>query len=217
MIDWARIDSVLLDMDGTLLDLYFDNHFWLEYLPSHYAKRNALNVDTAKSKLFEEFNAYQGTLNWYCVDFWSTKLGFDVVLLKHDISNLIRTRPYAVEFLEQVKASGRRPIMVTNAHRKVLELKIAATGIDQPFERLVSSHDYGFSKEEQGFWQMLVQETGVDLSRSLFIDDSLPVLESAKKAGVGQLLAILQPDSQLPEKDTQAFNGLDCFSDIMPK
>ena len=27
---WRDIDTVLLDMDGTLLDLHYDNHFWLE-------------------------------------------------------------------------------------------------------------------------------------------------------------------------------------------
>src|SRR5690606_507131 len=27
-LPWNQIDTVLLDMDGTLLDLHFDNHFW---------------------------------------------------------------------------------------------------------------------------------------------------------------------------------------------
>src|SRR5688572_6670841 len=33
MIDWNAVDTVLLDMDGTLLDLHFDNYFWLTHLP----------------------------------------------------------------------------------------------------------------------------------------------------------------------------------------
>lgn len=33
MIAWKEIDTVLLDMDGTLLDLNFDNHFWKEFVP----------------------------------------------------------------------------------------------------------------------------------------------------------------------------------------
>jgi len=32
-INWSEIDTILLDMDGTLLDLNFDLHFWMEYLP----------------------------------------------------------------------------------------------------------------------------------------------------------------------------------------
>ncbi|HBT55971.1 MAG TPA: haloacid dehalogenase, partial [Pseudomonas sp.] len=34
MLNWNAIDTVLLDMDGTLLDLHFDNHFWLEHMPA---------------------------------------------------------------------------------------------------------------------------------------------------------------------------------------
>ena len=38
MIDWDDIDTVLLDMDGTLLDLHFDNFFWMHYMPRRYAE-----------------------------------------------------------------------------------------------------------------------------------------------------------------------------------
>ncbi|MDH3916294.1 MAG: haloacid dehalogenase, partial [Chromatiales bacterium] len=34
--DWSTVDTVLLDMDGTLLDLRFDNYFWQELVPSRY-------------------------------------------------------------------------------------------------------------------------------------------------------------------------------------
>ena len=34
MVNWNKIDTILLDMDGTLLDLYFDNYFWREHVPT---------------------------------------------------------------------------------------------------------------------------------------------------------------------------------------
>ena len=37
--DWSRIDHVLLDLDGTLLDLDFDNHFWQTLVPACGARR----------------------------------------------------------------------------------------------------------------------------------------------------------------------------------
>lgn len=46
-IDWAQINTVLLDMDGTLLDLHFDNTFWLYTIPQHYASRNQLSLQEA--------------------------------------------------------------------------------------------------------------------------------------------------------------------------
>ncbi|MCG8669988.1 MAG: GMP/IMP nucleotidase [Pseudomonadales bacterium] len=216
MIDWNKIDTVLLDMDGTLLDLYFDNHFWLEYLPKHFAKLNDISEDSAKSQLYERFKAHQGTLNWYCLDFWSEQLNFDVAQLKQDVKHLIATRPYAIEFLENIRGSGRRAFLVTNAHRKVLELKIAETGIDVHFDTIVSSHDFGLPKEDPLFWDVLAREAPFREKNALLIDDSLPVLRSARTAGIGQTLAILKPDSKAPDNDTEDFVALDCFSSIMP-
>ena len=41
-LPWPEIHTVLLDMDGTLLDLRFDNHFWRELVPERYAERHGL-------------------------------------------------------------------------------------------------------------------------------------------------------------------------------
>ena len=71
MFDWEDIDTVLLDMDGTLLDLHFDNHFWLEYVPQRYAEQHGISLDAAKQELMQRYRQVEGTLDWYCVDYWS--------------------------------------------------------------------------------------------------------------------------------------------------
>ncbi|OUS28249.1 haloacid dehalogenase [Gammaproteobacteria bacterium 45_16_T64] len=216
MIDWDHIDTVLLDMDGTLLDLYFDNHFWLEHLPAHYAEIHNINLASAKAQLYEQFKEHQGTLNWYCLDFWSETLNIDVAALKQDVAHLISPRPNAVTFLQNIRASGRRAILVTNAHRKSLELKLKHTEIEDHLDIIISSHDFGLPKEDMLFWDVLARETPYDERKTLLIDDSLAVLRSAKLAGIGHTLAIMKPDSKKPIIDTQEFVSLDCFSSIMP-
>ena len=216
MIDWDHIDTVLLDMDGTLLDLYFDNHFWLEHLPAHYAEINNLTLENAKAQLYEQFKSHQGTLNWYCLDFWSEGLGIDVAALKRDVAHLISPRPNAITFLKNVKESGRRAILVTNAHRKSLELKMEHTDIELHLDGIISSHDFGLPKEDMLFWDVLAREVPYDERSTLLIDDNLTVLRSAKMAGIGHTLAILKPDSKKPIIDTQEFVPIDCFSSIMP-
>src|SRR5688572_26332982 len=94
-IDWQQIDVVLLDMDGTLLDLRFDNFFWQQYLPAACAIQWHVDKKEAEKRLFACFQDVQGTLDWYCLDYWQSELGLDIVSLKREIQHLIAVRPGA--------------------------------------------------------------------------------------------------------------------------
>ena len=144
---WDDIDTVLLDMDGTLLDLRFDNYFWLEILPERYARRHELSLEAARARLAPLFIAKQGTLDWYCIDFWSRELSLDIAELKREACGEVRFLPGAEQFLQALQQRGRDPVLVTNAHRGVLEIKAAQTGLARYFRRIVSSHDFGVPKE----------------------------------------------------------------------
>lgn len=216
MIDWNAIDTVLLDMDGTLLDLYFDNHFWLHYLPQKYAEARHLSLEAAKTELFAAFARHRGTLNWYCLDFWREHTGLDIVALKRDLARHIGPRPGALEFLQRVKASGRRAVLVTNAHRDSLHLKLQHVPLDQYLDVLISSHDLGLPKEDPLFWTRLEEVLHYQRHRTLLIDDSLAVLRSAHRAGIAFTLGVCQPDSRGDAVDTAEFIGLDDFSRIFP-
>ena len=216
MIHWENIDTVLLDMDGTLLDLYFDNYFWLHYLPEQFAIARHISIDTAKSQLMHDFRQHHGTLNWYCLDFWSSALGLDVAALKENVRHMIAPRPYAIEFLQAVKASGRQCVLCTNAHRASLNLKLKETRIDLHLDALISSHDYRMPKEDIRFWDALRADIHFDPARTLLIDDNAAVLNSARQAGIRHLLDIKRPDSQQPEISYDDYIALDDFRDIFP-
>ena len=215
-IDWSRIDTVFLDMDGTLLDLHFDNHFWLEHMPRRYAEHHGIASDIARAHLAVHYERHAGTLNWYCLDFWSTELALDIVQLKQEVAHLIAVRPDVPGFLDAVRTSGRRMVMVTNAHPKSLGLKMRETRIDAYFDAMISSHQIGIPKEHPDFWQGLQEIEPFDRHRTLFVDDSLPVLESAQAYGIGQLLAVCNPDSKQPHKDCGGFTAITSFMQVMP-
>ena len=206
---WPAIDSVLLDMDGTLLDLHFDNHFWLEHLPKRYAEHHGISLERANAELVPLFKAHSGRLTWYCLDFWTAELGLEVLALKREVAHLIALKPGVAQFLTALKQAGKRVALITNAHRDSLSLKMERVNLAPWFDRLISSHDYGYPKEDQAFWQALAGDWGFDPARTLFIDDSVPILRSAQVFGVSQLRAIGRPDSQQPAKDCGEFAYID--------
>lgn len=215
-LDWQEIKTVFLDLDGTLLDLHFDNHFWLEYVPVCFADKHDLSHEEASDTLKGHYQSAKGSLDWYCVDFWTRKLDLDIEQLKHEVSHKIAVRPEVCEFLQAMKDAGKRIVLVTNAHPASLSLKMKKTGLDMYFDRMINAHDLGMAKEHDGFWKALNEIEVYQTEQTLLIDDNLEVLESAEHYGIKYLLAILQPDSQADEVETMHFNAVHRFTDVMP-
>ncbi|GHC18594.1 GMP/IMP nucleotidase [Aidingimonas halophila] len=215
MIDWRSVDTVLLDMDGTLLDLHFDSHFWLEHLPRRYVELHRLDESTQheiRARIIRE----QGTLNWYSLAYWSRELDVDIVALKREVQHLIGLRSDALDFLQWLKRAHPRVVLATNADRESLALKLPLTGLDAYLDAIVSSADVGMPKEAPEFWFALQDVEPFDPERTLFIDDNPAVLESAREYGIRHLLGIKQPDSRRPERELEEFIALDHFASILP-
>ncbi|WP_448722701.1 GMP/IMP nucleotidase [Pseudomonas farris] len=215
LLPWRDIDTVLLDMDGTLLDLHYDNHFWMEHLPQRYAELHGVSRAMAELELQPLFERNAGQLQWYCLDFWSSELKLSVRELKLETAHLIALRPDADTFLAAIKRAGKRVVLITNAHRDSLSLKLERIELAPYFERLISSHDYGFPKENPQFWDALQTDIGFDPTRSLFIDDTLPILRSARNFGVAHLLAVSEPDSRKGPKDTAEFAAVGDYRELI--
>ncbi len=216
MIDWKNIDTVLLDMDGTLLDLNFDNYFWLEYLPQRYAEEFKLDPAQAKKMINTKTASLEGTLEWYSTTYWTEALGIDVVALKHEVRHRIRELPFCHEFLDQLREADKDIIMVTNAHHDSLNIKMDKTGMAHKFDKLITVHEFSLPKENLACWDEVQKIHPFDSYRTLLVDDNLNALKSAEKYGINHLLAIFQPDSQAPKKDVEHFQAIHSFEDIFP-
>ncbi|WP_415897142.1 GMP/IMP nucleotidase [Neptuniibacter sp. QD72_48] len=217
MFDWQNIDTVLLDMDGTLLDLHFDTYFWLEHLPLRYAQIHKMDQGEARSWLHERIIEQQGTLNWYCLDYWTRELNVPITELKYEIADKIAFRPHVKDFLATLKGQGVRTVIVTNAHWGSLSLKIEKTAINDLVDEVICSHDFGLPKEDLTFWDRLQQVEPFDKSRTLLVDDSFAVLKSAREYGIKYLLSIYQPDSQQPKREIHDYSAIEHFDEITPK
>jgi len=207
-IAWEKIETVFLDMDGTLLDLHFDNYFWLEHLPRHYADKHSMDIEQARETLYERMANVEGSLNWYCLDYWSRELDVDIVALKREVMHLIRVHEQVIDFLDAVRAAGKRLVLLTNAHHGSLELKIEKTGINGHFDRVISSHDLKLAKENPGFWEGLGQMDPFHPDHAMLIDDSLSVLRNAQAFGLAEVVAVRWPDTKQAERSVDEFQSV---------
>jgi putative hydrolase of the HAD superfamily len=212
---WRQIDTVLLDLDGTLLDLAFDNHFWRQRVPEAFAQRRAITLAQARAELGPRFSACEGTLNWYCVEYWSRELELDIGALKRENSHRIGWLPGAREFLERVRALGKRRVLITNAHPIALAIKDARTEVVSYFDAGFSSHRFGAPKEDPRFWRELAKVENFDPIRTLFVDDSVAVLRAAREAGVGIIFAVARPDSTGEGRTQNEFPAVDAVAELL--
>ncbi|HEX6997370.1 MAG TPA: GMP/IMP nucleotidase [Gammaproteobacteria bacterium] len=214
-LDWDEIDTVLVDMDGTLLDLAFDNFFWLELVPARYAERHGLPREEAEAVIKERSARVAGRLPWYCVEHWTRELDLDIKSLKRAHRHLIRYLPGAREFLAAVRARGKPLAIVTNAHRETLAVKREQTGIDRHVDAIVCSHDLRAPKEHRDFWTALGERRPFDPRRTLLIEDSLTVLETARAFGVRHTIAIRRPDSRQPPRAIAGFASVEGVAELI--
>ncbi len=215
MPNWRQTDTVLLDMDGTVLDLRFDTLFWREIVPRRYAELNSIGFERALDKLEPKYAEVRGTLDWYCLDFWSAELGINLEQLKTEVEHHIKYLPGALDFLCWLGRTGKRVVLVTNAHQDSLNLKIKRTGLDRHFDALFTAHEFGMPKEYPEFWGRFARQERFDPARTLFVDDSLPVLRAARDFGIKQLFAISRPDSGAPGQDTAEFPAIADLSGLL--
>jgi len=198
----------MLDMDGTILDLAFDNYVWKQLVVSRYAEHNGLEYSVARDRLYAKYLAIQGDLEWYCLDHWSERLGFDVLALHQEVHHRIEYLPGAKEFLETVFASGMRVLLVTNSHPDTLRLKDDTLGFGRYFHGIHSSHSYGHAKESQEFWRALQASEDFDPATTVFVDDTVAVLRSAARFGIANPIVVTRPDTSEPVRDNGEFPGV---------
>lgn len=209
-----RCDTLMLDMDGTLLDLAYDNYMWMEHIPAAYAQEKDVPEALARDHIYAAFKRLEGTLDWYCLDHWANELELDVAALHREQNGRIGFLPGAREFLQTVADHHVRVLLVTNSHQHTLDIKAEVTDIVDFFDGIYTSHALGAAKEDQPFWQALQEQESFDPAKTVFIDDNVAVLQSARDFGVEMLLHITRPDTRRAAKSHDDFTGIEGVGEL---
>ncbi|MFH2124290.1 MAG: HAD family hydrolase [Pseudomonadota bacterium] len=212
---WVQVDTVLLDMDGTLLDKYFDDFFWEEYVPKIFAEQNRMSNEQARKELLKRYQRVESTLQWTDLDYWSEQLQLDIPELKCKVDHLIQVHPFVIDFLQHMKKLGKQVHLVTNAHSKTLEIKLRKTALGEWFDRIVCAEEIGEAKEQPAFWNKLEGVLNYDRRRTLLADDTAKVLRSASVYEMGFLIFVARPSSRLPVRYSDEFPSIVTFDELI--
>ncbi len=215
-VAWDTIDFVLLDLDGTLLDKYFDDYFWEEYIPEQYAALNQISVEDAKTKIHAEYKAVEGKLIWTDIHYWSHRFGLDILALKESVSGRVAVHNGVFPFLEFLKSAGKQVALLTNAHAKSVEIKLAKIPLRPYLQKIVPASEVGFPKEAIGYWEAAQKIVGFDKERSLFVDDNEEVLIMAEQFGIKHLVFKSYASSRIDRGDSERFVSIRNFGEITP-
>jgi len=212
--DWSAIDTVLLDLDGTLLDLAFDTRFWRHTIPSAWAQARGISLEQARELLTPRFRAREGSLDWYCVEYWSRELELDVAGLKRATMHEVCWLDGVPEFLATLRRNGKRLVLFTNAHPQSLAIKDERTGVSAYLDAMFSSHTFSWPKEDPRFWERVRGSEPFDPARTLFVDDSPAVLAAARAARLRWVIGLRHPDSQGTVRDHGDWPAVDRITDL---
>lgn len=212
--DWSHIDTVCLDLDGTLLDQAYDNHIWRDLVPQRFAVAHALDMHAAYSEIARRFEARRGTLSWYCIEHWSRDLGIDIGALHREVRSHVAWLPGAQSFLLRMREAGKKLVLLTNSHPVALAVKHEQTGVLDYLDASATSHEFGHPKEDGRFWEAAVARFGFDPARSLFADDNTHMLEAASAAGLRWVYGIRHWDTRGPRREHADHPSVDSVADL---
>jgi putative hydrolase of the HAD superfamily len=212
--DWPAIDTVCLDLDGTLLDQAYDNHIWRDLVPQRFAVAHGLDMHAAYAEIARRFASLRGTLPWYCIEHWSRDLGIDIGALHREVSSHVAWLPGARDFLTSLRAAGKRLLLLTNSHPIALDVKHRQTGVLDYLDASVTSHDFGYPKEDAEFWRAAVAHFGFEPARSLFVDDNSRMLDAARDAGIRWVYGVRHWDTRGARREHLVHPSVDSVAEL---
>ena len=212
---WDSIETVLLDMDGTLLDRHFEDFFWDELVPRRYATKHRLPLAAAKEKLKTIYQSKLNTVYWGDIAYWEKRLDLRLWGLRYQTQHLVRMHPHTMRFLKFLKQRKKKVYLVTAALRADVDFKLSTNAIGCYFDGIFSEFEIGASKKSVVFWEKLQRLIGFKKNSTMVADDEASVLKAAKKYGIKWIVLKKTFSSKKEPRASDEFISVRHFDDIL--
>ena len=216
LIEWNAIDTVLLDMDGTLLDDHYEDFFWDVEVPKRYAAKYIITTKEANKRLQKLYYKHEKSMAWSDIDFWEKELDMKLWSIRHQLRHLVRLHPHTIRFLRFLKKHKKRIYLVTASHPKDIDFKFGYSKIGGYFDGICTSFDFGISKHDKLFWKNLQKKLKYDNNRTLFADDKEKIVRVAKSSGIKWVIVKSKSSSKKPANMPKNLLYVHHFDDIIP-
>ena len=198
------IECLLIDMDGVILDNAYDNDFWQNQIPEVIADSKGIAFDDAKRLAIQIFNYKKNTKDWYDVDYWSNMLNIDIEAQKRSEKSFSRISLYdgVIDTLSVLK-NKTKMILITNAHRKTLNIKLEKYNLNPYFDEMVCAHELNYVKEDIQLWYMLRSKYRLDYEKTLLVEDTINNINVGLSAGISGAIYVGDEKFTVSDKITK--------------
>ncbi len=120
------LEIISFDVDGTLVDLEYNDLIWFKEIPELVAKKKKISFEKSLKYVHKEYNKLgEHNLNWYDINYWVTYFGLEVspedILKKYE--SQVKIFPEVISLLEELKKKFIL-IVITAMPREFLTPKI---------------------------------------------------------------------------------------------
>ena len=212
-----KYENYIFDLYGTLVDIHTDEessylwekmvlifgYFQVFYNPDEMKKafrriggeeaqhREEIRIEKVFARLLKEkgVEPKDEQVSWICRFFRAASTEY------------IRLYPKVQESLAELKEQGKHIYLLTNAQRAFTEYELRMLKIEDYFDGIYISSDYGVKKPNRLFFEKMIEESGINPAQSVMIgNDMICDIEGAKNAGLDAIYiqTNLSPDYPKP-------------------
>jgi phosphoglycolate phosphatase len=185
-IRFDRIDTMLFDYEGTLVDFQWKLSEAVEETLKM-LRDIGFAKDRIQSRRYSTLmtEAMQGAVEiGLQPDQVREKIGFVYDRFDKDALTRWALRPYVKDFLHKIRTKGVRTGLVSNVGGKTLIKALSKLGLEGFFDIALSRNDVLNLKPNPDGINLAIEGLGTKKDKSIFIGDSLDDINAARNAGI---------------------------------